>query len=147
MKDIGIKTPAVIGMLISIFSFAFVISAFFVSGNEAPPEMGVSKSFALWVYAVIMSMISLIFYTIDAIFSIINIFLRIHPVFNFILAIILIGAIPMVVFAGGKLGINIIIWFTYYLLIFVLEIVSIVKHIKMTISDKKQKNVGDTENQ
>lgn len=131
MKNVAIKIPAIIAMLISIFSFALLVSAFIVSVNEVPPEMGVSMSFALWLYAVIISMISLIFYTVDAILSTVKIFRKIHPVFNFILAVILIGAIPMVVYVGGGLGINIYIWFSYYLLMFALEIVSIIKHIKM----------------
>ena len=131
MKSLSTKIPAIIAMLISAFSFALLISAFVVSTNEPPQDMGVSRSFALWVFAVIFSMISILFYSIDAIFSAVKIFLKIHPIFNSILALILIGAIPMVIFVGGSLGINIYIWFSYYLLMFALEIVSIIKHIKI----------------
>jgi hypothetical protein len=131
MKSLSTKIPAIIAMLISVFSFVLLISAFAVSTNESPRDMGVSRSFALWVFAVIFSMISLLFYSIDAIFSAVKIFLKIHPIFNSILALILIGAIPMVIFIGGSLGINIYIWFSYYLLMFALEIVSIIKHIKI----------------
>jgi hypothetical protein len=131
MKSLSTKIPAIIAMLISVFSFVLLISAFVVSTNEPPRDMGVSRSFALWVFAVIFSMISLLFYSIDAIFSAVKIFLKIHPIFNSILVLILIGAIPMVIFIGGSLGINIYIWFSYYLLMFALEIVSIIKHIKI----------------
>ena len=131
MKSLSTKIPAIIAMLISVFSFVLLISAFVVSTNEPPRDMGVSRSFALWVFAVIFFMISLLFYSIDAIFSAVKIFLKIHPIFNSILALILIGAIPMVIFIGGSLGINIYIWFSYYLLMFALEIVSIIKHIKI----------------
>lgn len=114
MKKIYTKIPAMIAMLISIFSFTLLITCIILSINEIEPESGVSRSFAFWVYAVITSMLSLIFYSMDAILSIIKVFKKIHPIFNSILAVMLIGAIPMVRYVGGRLGINIyishIIW-------------------------------------
>ena len=136
MKNISTKIPAMIAMLIAVFSLGLLIAAFIVSINEVEPEMGVSKSFAFWVFAVITSMLSLIFYFIDAVFSIIKAFMKIHPIFNIVLALLLIGATPMMLFVGGKLGINIYIYFSYYLSIFVLEIISIIKHIKLSQIDK-----------
>ena len=76
MRSITTKISAMIAMLISLFSFVLLVSAFIVSINEVPPEMGVSRSFALWVFAVIIAIISLIFYTVDAIFSIMKIFMK-----------------------------------------------------------------------
>ena len=137
MKKLYSKIPAMIAMLIAIFSLGLLITAFIVSINEVEPESGVSKSFAFWVYAVITSMLSLIFYFVDAVISVVKAFLRIHPIFNIVLALLLVGAIPMMLFVGAKLGINIYIYFSYYLAIFVLEIVSIVKHIKLSRIDKK----------
>ena len=139
MKKGSTKIPALIAMLIALFSLGLLITAFVVSINEVEPEMGVSKSFAFWVFAVITSMLSLIFYFIDAVFSIIKAFMKIHPIFNIVLALLLIGAIPMMLFVGGKLGINIYIYFSYYLLIFVFEIISIIKHIKLSRIDKISK--------
>lgn len=136
MKNVSTKIPAMIAMLIAIFSLGLLIAAFIVSINEVEPESGVSKSFAFWVFAVITSMLSLIFYFIDAVFSIIKAFMKIHPIFNIVLALLLIGATPMMLFVGGKLGINIYIYFSYYLSIFVLEIISIIKHIKLSQFDK-----------
>ena len=137
MRSVTTKIYAMIAMLISLLSFVLLVTAFIVSINEVPPEKGVSRSFAFWVFAVIVSMISLLFYTIDAIYSVVKIFMKINPICNIILSVILIGAIPMVIFVGGGLGINIYIWFSYYLLMFVLEIVSIIKHIKMMKADSK----------
>ena len=137
MKNVSTKIPAMIAMLIALFSLGLLITAFIVSIDEVEPEMGVSKSFAFWVFAVITSMLSLIFYFIDAVLSIIKAFMKIHPIFNIVLALLLIGAIPMMLFVGGKLGINIYIYFSYYLSIFVLEIVSIIKHIKLSQIDKR----------
>ena len=136
MKKIYTKIPAMIAMLIAILSLGLLITAFIVSINEVEPEMGVSRSFAFWVFAVITSMLSLIFYFIDAVISVVKAFLRINPIFNIVLAVLLVGAIPMMLFVGAKLGINIYIYFSYYLTIFVLEIVSIIKHIKLSRIDK-----------
>ena len=79
----------------------------------------------------IVAYFSLIFYFADAVFSIIKVVLKIHPVFNAVLSIMLIGAIPMAIFVGGGLGVSIYIWNAYYLAIFILEIISIAKHMKM----------------
>ncbi len=130
MKNISTKIPAMIAMLIAILSLGLLITAFIVSINEIEPESGVSRSFAFWVYAVITSMLSLVFYFIDAIWSIAKAIMKIDPIFNIVLAFLLLGTIPMMLFVGGKLGINIYIYFSYYLAIFVLEVISIIKHIK-----------------
>ncbi len=139
MKNVTTKIPAIIAMLIALFSLGLLITAFIVSIDEIEPEMGVSKSFAFWVYAVLTSILSLIFYFVDAVISVVKAFLRIHPIFNIVLAVMLFGAIPMMLFVGAKLGINIYIYFSYYLAIFVLEIVSIIKHIKLSRIDKISK--------
>ena len=134
MKSISTKVSAIIAMIISLTSFCLIITAFVISANEPPVEMGVSRSFAFWVFGMIAAYGSLIFYFVDAIFSIIKIFMKIHPIFNAILSIMLLGAIPMGIFVGGGLGISIYIWNAYHLAIFILEFVSIVKHIKMKSS-------------
>ena len=136
MESLSSKIPAMIAMLIAIFSLGLLITAFIVSINEVEPESGVSKSFAFWVFAVLTSILSLIFYFVDAVISVVKAFLRIHPIFNIVLALLLVCAIPMMLFVGAKLGINIYIYFSYYLTIFVLEIVSIIKHIKLSRIDK-----------
>lgn len=137
MKDTSSKSSAIFAMIISLVSFGLMISSFVALITEPPlEEGGISKSFALWVWGMIIAYVSLIFYFADAVFSIIKVVLKIHPVFNAVLSIMLIGAIPMAVFIGGGLGISIYIWNAYYLAIFILEIVSIVKHIKMNASEK-----------
>ena len=135
MESTATKGAAIFAMIISLVSFVLMISSFVALITEPPVEMGgVSRSFAFWVLGMIAAYGSLIFYFIDAIFSIIKIFMKIHPIFNAILSIMLLGAIPMGLFVGGGLGISIYIWNAYYLAIFILEIVSIVKHIKMKSS-------------
>ena len=111
-----------------------MIASLVVILTETPVDERGSSSFALWLLGMIVAYFSLIFYFVDAVLSVIKIFLKIHPAFNAVLAIMLIGAIPMALFVGGGLGINIYIWNAYYLAIFVLEIVSIVKHVKLNSS-------------
>ena len=123
MKGILSKIYAMIGMLVTVVSFVLLISAFVISATEAPVEHGVSRSFAIWVFSVITALFSLLFYFIDAILSIIKASMKIDPVFNAVLAAMLLGAIPMAVFVGGGLGINIYIWNTYYLAVFIMELV------------------------
>ena len=134
MRKTSIKVHAIIAMVISLVSFSLMIASLVVMLTETPVDEGVSRSFALWVFGMIIAYFSLIFYFVDAVLSVIKIFRKIHPIFNLVLAIMLIGAIPMSLFVGGGLGINIYIWNAYYLAIFVLEIVSILKHVKLNSS-------------
>ena len=132
MKDTSTKSVAISAMIISLISFGLMICSFIALITESAREQGgVSKSFAFWVFGMIVAYFSLIFYFIDAILSAIKVFMKIHPIFNTILSTLLLGAIPMGIFVGGGLGISIYIWNAYYLAIFILEIVSIVKHVKM----------------
>ena len=134
MRETSIKVHAMIAMVISLVSFSLMIASLVVMLTETPVDEGVSRSFALWVFGMIVAYFSLIFYFVDAVLSVIKIFRKIHPIFNLVLAIMLIGAIPMGIFVGGGLGISIYIWNAYYLAIFILEIVSIVKHVKLNSS-------------
>ena len=136
MESTATKGAAIFAMIISLVSFVLMISSFVALITEPPLEQGgISKSFASWLLGMIVAYFSLIFYFIDAIFSIIKIFMKIHPVFNAVLSIMLLGAIPMAIFVGGGLGVSVYIWNAYYLAVFILEIVSIVKHVKMKPSD------------
>ena len=134
MKETSIKIHAMIAIAISLISFGFMFASLVTALTETPVASGVSRSFALWVLGMIVAYFSLIFYFVDAVLSIIKIFLKIHPIFNAVLSVMLIGAIPMALFVGGGLGVNIYIWSAYYLAIFILEIVSIVKHVKLNSS-------------
>ena len=132
MKDTSTKGAAIFAMIISLISFGLMICSFIALITEPAREQGdVSKSFAFWVFGMIVAYFSLIFYFIDAILSAIKVFMKIHPIFNTILSTLLLGTIPMGIFVGGGLCISIYIWNAYYLAIFILEIVSIVKHVKM----------------
>ena len=131
MKSTWTKIPAMIGMAISIISFGFMIASLIASLTVPPVDRGYHPSFAFWIFGGIVAMISLIFYMVDAVLSITKVILKIHPVFNTILSIALIVAIPMMIFVGATVGFTVYVWNAYYLGVFILEIVSIVKHIKL----------------
>ena len=124
MKDDFSKLYAIIAMVISLISFGFMIASL------------IAYSFAFWVYGVIIALFSTFFYFIDGIISIKKVFMKINPVFNSILAIMLIIVIPMFFLIGQRAGVSVYIWNAYYLAIFVLEIVSIVKQVKLSKIDK-----------
>ena len=145
MRETSIKVHAIIAMVISLISFGLMICSFIALITEPAREQGdVSKSFAFWVFGMIAAYFSLIFYFVDAIVSAIKVFMKIHPIFNAVLSIMLICAIPMGIFVGGGLGIIIYIWNAYYLAIFILEIVSIVKHVKMNAQGDVPKSDSQT---
>ncbi len=131
MKSTWTKIPAMIGMAISLISFGLIIASLAASLTVPPVEQGYHPAFAFWIFGGIVALISLIFYSIDAVLSIKKVFLKIHPAFNTVLSVALIGAIPMLLFVDAAAGITVYIWNAYYLAVFILEIVSIVKHIKM----------------
>lgn len=130
MKHLLIKIPAMIAMLISVFSFVWYVQSFFDSVN---PD--------LWLVSAIMAMFSVPFFFIDAVISFIRAIRKDDSKFNYILALVLVGAIPMVVIFGGdgKDFFN-VIWNVYYLMMFVLEVISIKKAwVSMKADRKKSK--------
>lgn len=116
MKSLISKIPAVIALIISIFSFYYYILSFF--RYEADE----------WLMSVIIAMFSMLFFFIDAVICFVKAVKKNDAKFNYILTLLLLGAIPMVVVFGGdgKDYFN-VIWNVYYLLIFVLEVISIKK--------------------
>lgn len=131
------KIPVFIAILISLVSFGFVIKMLSLRG-EPLPEMGNHPAFNAWIFSVIFALISIPFYLIDAVFSIIKSILKIHLPYNIVLAtIILISPIILVIF-GATAGYGYIVWNVYYLLLFVLEIVSFILCIITTVKHKEK---------
>ena len=129
MKNKMVRLSSVGAILSTVISFGLIIASLIISIGEAPSEFGVTLSFACWVYSIIFALISMVFYFIDAIRAIARMLKGVNPLFNLLAALLFIGAIPLVITIGGSPRIaNIIIWFSYYVLIFILEIKSISKH-------------------
>lgn len=134
MKSVLSKIVAMVAMLITLLSVALavlsLVMAFLESLSPIENEFGISRSFAMWIYSAIIAAFSLIFYFIDAIFSAIKVSLKINPVFNTVLTLVLLGAIPMCLFFGG--GLSPLLWNIYYVGMFILELVSIALHCAKT---------------
>jgi hypothetical protein len=77
MRETSIKVHAIIAMVISLVSFSLMIASLVVMLTETPVDEGVSRSFALWMFGMIVAYFSLIFYFVDAVLSVIKIFRKI----------------------------------------------------------------------
>lgn len=125
MKQLLSKIPALIAMLITLLSLFFYVKSFFNTESE------------LGLVAVIVALFSVPFYFIDALISFVKAIKKNDAKFNYILTLIIIGLLPVSYFwaGSGKLIQN-VTWTVYYLLVFVLEIISIQK-ICVVISSNK----------
>ncbi len=119
-----------IAMAVSVISFVLVLIALVVSIFETPIVGDVprgSYSFGLWVFSLMAAIVSIVFYLIDAILMIDDLFHT--PTRPLAIAVIAmtVGSIPMFIFVGGRMGINVLIWNVYYIGMFVLQVFSIRK--------------------
>lgn len=122
------KRSGIIAAILSMVSFALVGGAVVAMIKLPANEFGLHPAFGLWVYSMIFALFSLPFYFFDAITSIRYAIKKISPMFHIILAIMIFIAIPMCVDIGG--GVNTAIWYVYYAALLVMEIISIIKHLK-----------------
>ena len=135
MKKLYTKIPAIIAMLICVVAVALAIALVIFALKANSSDVG----FLLGIVIYYAAIISYIFYLIDAVLSIIKAVMKINPVFNGILAVLIVGTIPMSMFAFQAKHLYIGLMYIYYLAIFVLEVISVVKHIKMMRDSKKEK--------
>ena len=126
MRGVASKTHGIIAVIFSAISIGLMIWGLFI---DTPAEQGVSRGFACWIFSMIIALISVFAYVVDGIVCAIKAFRKIRPGFNLISAVLYIGSAPMAVFVGSPLNTT-VIFYIYYLGIFVLEIVDIIKHIK-----------------
>lgn len=130
MKGFVSRISAFIAVFISLLSFALVIGALAVAANEPEVTEGVSRSFGLWVYSMILAICAMVFYIIDLVVCIKKDIHKNNPDFQKTFSGIIVGGIPIALFVGGTLGMGILIWNLYHLAIVVLEIVSMNLHFK-----------------
>ena len=135
MRNIYSKIPAIIGILITTIAAVLLIGALVISKNEIEPESGVSKSFALAILALITALCSMVFYLVDAVLSAIKVYKKIDPIFNGILTLVIVGTIPVIFALSNLPDIRIAIC---AVLIFVLEIISVIKHINLIIKGRQK---------
>ena len=132
MKKVYVKISGMIAMLMTILAFSLWTPIFL---GQVDRGLGL----ALWALGSLPVICSLFFYFVDAVLSVIKVFKKIHPVFNSIVVVAIVGIIPMtwLLLFGVVNG----LWlpFLYGLALVVLEIVSIIKHIKLSRIDKISK--------
>ena len=122
-----IRISSICAIIFSIASFGMLAAAaVYLIKNNPSEEVVMPPSFAFSIYSIIFALISMVFYFTDALRAIARAFKKINPAFNLIIALLFICAIPLLVFVGA--GSGVIIWNAYYVLIFVLEIVSTIKY-------------------
>ena len=138
MRSIFTKIPSLLGILIAIVSFCLLICMLVLAKAIPPNSEGFHPSFVSWIFSVIFALISLPFFITDAVLSILKAVSKIHLPFNIALAtIILISPILLLIF-GATAGYGYIVWNVYYLLLFVLEIVSFILCIITTVKHKEK---------
>ena len=135
MKKVYTKIPAMIAMLISVVTVALFLTSLVYVSNGGDADIGFLVVIGLYYIKFIIYG----FYFIDAILSIVKTIKKIQPVFNSILALLIVGTIPLELWALNAKRTYIGLVCIYYLAIFVLEVISIVKHIKLMRECKKDK--------
>ena len=129
----------IIGSLIVIFNlgeaFLYTVAPSLLDDGTSIYDPGLS-AWNTGLFALLVSVASMLFYLVDAIICVIKAIMKIDPIFNIALAIS--------IFVGCVFGVSIIcnvltttgniIWYFIYFSIFTLEIISIVKHLKMNFS-------------
>lgn len=119
MKKVLIKIPAMLAMIITLFSFILYCESLIDPMSEG------------WLGAVMIALFSMPFYFADAIISFVKAIKKNDAKFNFILTAVLIVAIPMYLFVGNiNMVVPQILWHLYYLAMFVLEVISIKRCVK-----------------
>ncbi len=121
----------VFALTISLIAFALFICSLLV--EETTDEYGIPTmvGFAYHFYSFLTCGVSLLLYAIDALVSIVRSLQGNRPIFHAVLALVLFGGIPMWFFVGEVYALlETVIWYTYYLGMCVLEVISIVKDIR-----------------
>ena len=129
MKRISWKIPGMIALILTAWSIALLIASHIVSiGYEYSGE-GLGLPFKVWINSILAAGLSMVFYVIDAVKSIIVAITAIRGekrLFHFLLAVLLLGGIPMLYFVGGSPEILFsVLWNVYYLAMAALEAISI----------------------
>ena len=119
MKKIYTKIPAIIGMVVNMVGAVL----FIVILNVEDRGMGIF----LLTLSFLTAVISYFLYIVDAVISIIKVIKKINPILNLVLVSVILMPIP-IMFATGQVYINLLA--LCYAVIFSLELISIVIHIK-----------------
>ena len=139
MKKIWTKVPAMIGVMVTLLSVYSLVQMFIYILFPDLLYDGTSfynSEINAWqcsISVIISSVFSMVFYAVDAIFSVIKAIMKIDKKFNIVLTFVIVVG----VFIGGWIITSYIrtykniIWFSYYFFVlFVFEIISIIRCVK-----------------
>ena len=130
MRNLYTKIPVIIGMIFNGIAVVLFLIMPDLINNIAEALVIVGTSLFMFI-------ISLFLYLTDAVLSIVKAIKGIYTIFNIILAVVIIGIIPMLMFVIFSKELNREIFaLVHILLIFLLEIVSIITHIKREKTDE-----------
>lgn len=127
MKRLLWKIPGMIAVAITLWSVALAVASLVASiGYEWSGE-GFGHPFRLWVYSVLVAILSLLFYVIDTAICIKIAVQGEKRLFHILLSVLLLGGIPIVIFVGGwAYPLSSVIWNIYYFAMATMEVVSVV---------------------
>ncbi len=135
MKKVLTKIPAVIGMILTLICIFYLLKAyaysyfpdFFDDGsNIYDPEM---TAWGAGLFSIIVSVFSLIFYGIDAVFSVVRAIRKDNTTLNIIIVALFVVCLILGVWVISSYLRNYktIVWFISYFSLFIIELISIIR--------------------
>ena len=135
MKNVLTKIPAVIGMILTLICIFCLLKAyaysyfpgFFDDGsNIYDPEM---TAWGAGLFSIIVSVFSLIFYGIDAVFSVVRAIRKDNTTLNIIIVALFVVCLILGVWVISSYLRNYktIVWFISYFSLFIIELISIIR--------------------
>ena len=135
MKKVLTKFPAIIGMILTLICIFYLLKAYAYSyfpdlfddgSNIYDPEMTVWGSI---LFSIIVSVFSLIFYGIDAVFSVVRAIRKDNTTLNIIIVALFVVCLILGVWVISSYLRNYktIVWFISYFSLFIIELISIIR--------------------
>ena len=135
MKNVLTKIPAVIGMILTLICIFYLLKAyaysyfpaFFDDGsNIYDPEM---TAWGAGLFSIIVSVFSLIFYGIDAVFSVVRAIRKDNTTLNIIIVALFVVCLILGVWVISSYLRNYktIVWFISYFSLFIIELISTIR--------------------
>ena len=135
MKKALTKIPAIIGMILTLICIFYLLKAYAYSyfpdlfddgSNIYDPEM---TAWGAGLFSTIVSVFSLIFYGIDAVFSVVRAIRKDNTTLNIIIVTLFVVCLILGVWVISSYLRNYktIVWFISYFSLFIIELISIIR--------------------
>ena len=135
MKKALTKIPAIIGMILTLICIFYLLKAYACSyfpnlfddgSNIYDPEM---TAWGTGLFSIIVSVFSLIFYGMDAVFSVIKVIKKDNLTLNIIIVALFVVCLILGVWVISSYLRNYktIVWFISYFSLFIIELISIIR--------------------